>query len=102
MAETLSPPVPALRKIPHEPLHSRHQIRLGPLEQQVEMVPHHHPGVHPPTVAAADLATIAYILSPVQTNEAGLVSKGGYANRPLLQKPRLFLRFGELLRRKLS
>ena len=55
MPPALPSPIPRLGEHPHKPLHSTHQIRLAGLQQQMEMISHHHPRVHTPTVTFTNL-----------------------------------------------
>jgi hypothetical protein len=50
-----SPRIPSLAESPQELLHPGHQIRLGRLKKQMEMIPHQHPGMDLPSVAPAHL-----------------------------------------------
>ena len=50
-----SPCVPSLAECAEQILHPSHQIRLRSLQQQMEMIVHQNPRVHPPTMTPADL-----------------------------------------------
>jgi len=59
--------VPALAENSEQPLHARCQVRLRRFEQEVEMVAHEHPGMHPPA------ATPARLLQPFKKNQAVII-----------------------------
>jgi hypothetical protein len=71
MTTTLAGAIPALAEHPEQPFHPADQIRLRSFQQQVEMVAHQHPGMHPPAVAFAGFA---------QTSEKSEVVCVGFEN----------------------
>jgi len=61
-------PVPPLSEGAQQPLHSRHQIGQRSLQQEMKVIAHEHPGMHPPTATAADISQSA------QENQAVVIS----------------------------